>query len=402
MSANAARSGSETPSPLTHQQVAARMDGRIAPVAPGHSEAFLPSPCIQNHAANLALLADGSLACVWFGGTMEGMGDISIYLSRLAPGSDRWSAPEKLSDDPDNSEQNPLLFTAPDGKVWLLYTSQTSGNQDGAVVKRRVSTDGGRTFGPVSTLCDIPGTFVRQPIIVNSRGEWLLPVFRCIGVPGSRWAGDADTAAVLISIDNGESWTMHDVPGSIGAVHMNIVPLGGERMAAFYRNRFAEQVQRSETRDGGRNWTAPEATDLPNNNSSVQAVALGDGRIAIVYNHSNAGMSDARRLSLYDEIEADDGQDQAAEPTKAGRAAIWGVPRAPLSLAISKDGGLSFPDRRDLETGDGYCLSNNSKDGLNREFSYPSIVADGDTLHIAFTYYRRAIKYTRLELEQRS
>jgi hypothetical protein len=31
---------------------------------------------------------------------------------------------------------------------------------------------------------------------------------------------------------------------------------------------------------------------------------------------------------------------------------------------------------RDLETGDGFCLTNNSKDGLNREFSYPSILAD--------------------------
>lgn len=400
MSAKPALAGQQT-EPLTHEAVAARMDGRIASVAPGRSEAFLPSPCIQNHAANLARLADGSLACVWFGGTMEGMGDISIYLSRLAAGSDRWSAPEKLSDDPDKSEQNPLLFTAPDRKVWLLYTSQTSGNQDGAVVKRRVSADGGRTFGPVSTLCDVPGTFVRQPIIVNSAGHWLLPVFRCIGIPGTRWTGDADTAAVLISSDSGESWTMHDVPDSIGAVHMNIVPLGGDRMAAFYRNRFAEQVLRSESQDGGRSWSAPEPTDLPNNNSSVQAVALGDGRIAIVYNHSNAGMSDARRLSLYDEIEADGDEAQAQTAARFGPAAIWGVPRAPLSLAISDDGGLSFPDRRDLETGDGYCLSNNSKDGLNREFSYPSIVGEGGTLHIAFTYYRRAIKYIRLDLEPR-
>lgn len=400
MPANPTLAGPEI-EPLTHEAVAARMDGRTVLVAPGRSEAFLPSPCIQNHAANLALLADGSLACVWFGGTMEGMGDISIYLSRLAPGSDCWSAPEKLSDDPDKSEQNPLLFTAPDGKVWLLYTSQTSGNQDGAVVKRRVSVDGGRTFGPVSTLCDIPGTFVRQPIIVNSRGEWLLPVFCCVGVAGARWTGDADRAAVLISADDGESWTMRDVPQSIGAVHMNIVPLGGDRMAAFYRNRFAEQVLRSESTDGGRNWSAPQPTDLPNNNSSVQAMALGDGRIAMVYNHSNASMSDARRLSLYDEIEADGTEPQAQVAAKSGRAAIWGVPRAPLSLAISDDGGLSFPDRRDLETGDGYCLSNNSKDGLNREFSYPSIVAEGGTLHIVFTYYRSAIKYIRLDLEQR-
>lgn len=398
MSAKAGKTMSSDGTPLTHEQVAALMNGRVRAVAPGRSEAYLPSPCVQNHAANLSVLPDGTLACIWFGGTMEGMGDISVYLSRLAPGSDRWSISEKLSDDPQKSEQNPLLFNAPDGKVWLLYTSQTSGHQDGAVVKRRISVDGGRTFGPVSVLCDIPGTFVRQPIIVNGRGEWLLPVFRCIGRPGTRWTGDADTAAVLISSDAGESWTMHDVPDSIGAVHMNIVPLGSETMVALYRNRFAEQVLRSESHDGGRTWSAPAPTDLPNNNSSVQAVALSDGRIAIVYNHANAFMSDARRLSLYDEIEGDEETASVVEEI-TGRKAVWGVPRAPLSLAFSADGGRTFPNRHDLELGDGYCLSNNSKDGVNREFSYPSILAEGDTIHVAFTYFRRAIKYIRLSPE---
>src|SRR6218665_683488 len=130
-----------TATALPAQTIPALMTGRLAPderIADG-SYAFLPSPCIQNHAANLAFLADGTLTCVWFGGTMEGMGDISVYISRLAPGADTWSEPEKLSDDPAKSEQNPLIFTAPDGKIWLLYTSQTSGDQDGAVVKCRIS-----------------------------------------------------------------------------------------------------------------------------------------------------------------------------------------------------------------------------------------------------------------------
>jgi predicted neuraminidase len=391
-----------TTSGLRPDEIPALMDGVLAVHRSEEKrvEAFLPSPCVQNHAANLAFLPDGTLACVWFGGTMEGMGDISIYMSRLTPGLARWSQPEKMSDDPQKSEQNPLLFTAPDGKVWLVFTSQTSGNQDGAIVKRRISADGGRTFGPVDILCDIPGTFVRQPIIVNRNGAWLLPAFRCIGLPGVRWAGDVDTAAVLVSRDAGASWEMVDVPDSIGAVHMNIVPQGGGQMVAYYRNRFAEQILRSVSADDGISWSAPEPTDLPNNNSSIQAVGLSDGRIAIVYNHSNASMSDARRHSLYDEIEgeeANQGEKPENAAVAAARKAVWGVPRAPMSLAISEDGGKSFGNRRDLDTGDGYCLTNNSKDALNREYSYPSVVEGPDgALHIAYTYYRRAIKYVRL------
>ncbi|MDR9804126.1 sialidase family protein [Rhizobium hidalgonense] len=383
---------------LPSEVVPAMMTGLITPrpAIEGRADAYLPSPCIQNHAANLAFLPDGTLTCVWFGGTMEGMGDISIYMSRLAPDAERWSEPEKMSDDPQKSEQNPLIFNAPDGKTWLLYTSQTSGNQDGSVVKCRISDDGGKSFGPVSVLCDSPGTFVRQPIVVNGRGDWLLPVFRCVGLNGQRWSGDADTAAVLISRNGGESWQMHDIPDSIGAVHMNILPLGGDEMIAFYRNRFAESILSSRSSDGGETWSAPAPTELPNNNSSIQATVLNDGAIAMVYNHSNATMSDARRQSLYDEIEGGEAG-EATVVAHIGRKAVWGVPRAPLSLAISRDGGKSFPHRIDLDTGDGFCLSNNSKDSLNREFSYPSIIEGGDgTLHIAYTYYRRAIKYVRL------
>ncbi|WP_032490832.1 sialidase family protein [Sinorhizobium fredii] len=386
---------------LEPNEVPPRMTGEVVPSSDqsGCHEAYLPSPCVQNHAANLAFLPDGTLTCVWFGGTMEGMGDISVYMSRLAPGGRRWTDPEKMSDDPAKSEQNPLIFAAPDGRIWLLFTSQTSGNQDGAVVKRRISEDGGKTFGATEVLCDIPGTFVRQPIIVNAAGDWLLPVFRCIGEAGRRWTGDVDRAAVLISRDEGRTWTMQEVPDSIGAVHMNLVAADGDAMIAFYRNRFATHVLRSQSSDAGHTWTAPEAVDLPNNNSSIQAIRMKNGAIAMVYNHSNASMSEARRHSLYDEIEGD-GEELggAAEAVASGRPAVWGVPRAPLSLAFSTDDGRTFPRRIDLDTGDGYCLSNNSKDSLNREFSYPSIVEDAEgRLHVAYTYFRRAIKYVRLD-----
>jgi predicted neuraminidase len=386
---------------LKPEEVPALMDGmlRANTAQTGRFDAYLPSPCIQNHAANLAFLGDGTLTCVWFGGTMEGMGDISVYMSRLTPGADRWSEPEKMSDDPAKSEQNPLVFNASDGRVWLLYTSQTSGDQDGAVVKCRISEDGGKSFAAPTILCDLPGTFVRQPVIVNGKGDWLLPVFRCISLPGQRWSGDADTAGVLISRDAGRSWQMREIEGSLGAVHMNIVPLDDDRMIAFFRDRFSENIRASLSADQGESWSVPEQTNLPNNNSSIQAIGLKDRRIAMVYNHSSAATSDARRQSLYDEIDSDKAP-VAETPDTTARKAVWGVPRAPLSLAISVDENGSFERKIDLDTGDGYCLSNNSKDMINREFSYPSIIEGPDgALHVAYTYYRRAIKYVRLPLE---
>lgn len=383
------------PGELSPAETEGYMDGHLRPhaVEGDRVEAMLPSPCVQNHAANLCWLPDGTLACVWFGGTMEGMGDISVWMSRLAPGSAQWSEAERLSDRADRSEQNPVLFVAPDGDVWLFHTSQPGGRQDECEIHFRRSQDGGRSFDAAARLGEFKGIFVRQPPLIGPGGEWLLPGFRCVTPPEGRWNGSLDGAVMLVSRDGGATWEARDVPDSLGAVHMNPVPAQGPVMPAFFRDRFARCVRRSLSRDGGLTWSAPGDTDLPNNNSSVQAVRLADGRVALVGNPVNAAMSDQRRASLYDEIEGEEGASGGA----TGGGAIWGVPRAPLVLALSSDDGASFPERRVLEEGSGYCLTNNSKDGLNKEYSYPSILPGPDgALHIAYTYHRRAIKYVCL------
>ena len=82
--------------------------------------AMLPSSCPQNHAANILPLPDGALMCVWFAGTQEGIADISVWGSRLPAGGMQWSDAAKLSHDDTRSEQNPVLFLAPDNVLWLL------------------------------------------------------------------------------------------------------------------------------------------------------------------------------------------------------------------------------------------------------------------------------------------
>ncbi|MFM2475401.1 exo-alpha-sialidase, partial [Burkholderia cenocepacia] len=174
-------------------------------------------------------------------------------------------------------------------------------------------------------------------------------------------------------------------------------------MLALYRSRWADAIHVSRSSDHGRTWTAPEPTALPNNNSSVQWTPLADGRLAVVYNHVRADEGTARRLGLYDEID-EHGIVEGVEPAApvqaagAGRSAFWGTPRAPMSLATSSDGGETWTPRLTLDTGTGYCLSNNSRDGVNRELSYPSILQTADgTIHVAYTYWRQAIKHVRID-----
>jgi predicted neuraminidase len=390
------------PSPIAPPQA----DGTVRRTSEaGRRDALLPGPRVQNHAANLAILPDGKLGCVWFSGTQEGVPDISVWFSRRDDGATTWSEPVQLSDDPTRSEQNPVLHVHESGAVWLLWTSQHAGNQDTARVLRRVSEDGGRTWGTAHTLLPETaegGVFVRQPLVALPSGRLLLPIFHCVRLPGRRWVGDRDYSGVMVSDDAGLTWREVTVPGSTGCVHMNVGRLSDGRLVALYRSRWADHVYRSTSADDGDTWTEPIATELPNNNSSIQFVVLPDDRLALVFNESSAADATARRVSLYDEIDDDGLADGPSEvepdaPTDGDeRRAFWGAPRAPMTLAISEDAGLSWPTRRDIEVGDGYCLSNNSRDGVNREFSYPTITATGGVLHVAFTRFRQAIQYVEL------
>lgn len=348
----------------------------------------LPTHCVQNHASFLCERPDGTLLCAWFGGTMEGKSDISVYMSRLGP--EGWDTPVRMSDDAARSEQNPVLFVDPDNRLWLFYTAQLGGRQDEAEIRFRLSTDMGANWSKPKPLFPELGRFVRQPPIVTDDGRWLLPVFRCLKQGDLPWTGEADDAAIMVSTDQGLSWREQVLPGSLGCVHMNILKLTGSRMVAFFRSRWADHVYRCISEDAGHTWTTPEPAGLPNNNSSVQATQLHDGRVALVYNHANRENAEGRRVSLYDEIEEDTIPQADMTP---GRA-FWGAPRAPLSLALSSDGGMTWNKRIDLASSDGFCLSNNSEEQVNRELSYPAILQTRDgTVHVTYTHFRQTIRH---------
>ncbi|KAH6684621.1 BNR repeat-like domain-containing protein [Halenospora varia] len=362
---------------------------------PSRCESYLPTTTTQSHASNLLLLPSGDLLCAWFGGKQEGIPDISIYASRLPANSETWLEAEKLSDDPARSEQNPILFQSPQGPVWLLWTSQDGGNQESAIVKKRISLDGGKTWGQVETLFGDEGTFIRQPVVVLNDGAWVVPIFKCRAEKGERWIGNDDISCVRVSRDQGVTWEETEVPNSYGCVHMAIIPLKSGKYLGLFRSRWADFIY-SSTSDDGVHWDQPSPTELPNPNAGIGATILKSGRVALLYNKSSGKGIKEKREGLYDDITSSDDTRKNQRPKHGGHVAIWGAPRAPLCFAISDDDGTTWKSKI-LEDGDGYCMTNNSEQKLNRELSYPSIVVGEDgTIHAAFTFWRQTIKYVRL------
>ncbi len=338
----------------------------------GTVEAMIPPGGYKTaHGPGLLELENGDILCVWFAGSFEGNADVNVVCARLPKGADKWEETVEVSHDPDRSEQNPSLFAGPDGKVWAIYTSQLSrvegkdNMQFTSVIRCQKSSDGGKTWSDYETIFPEEGSFCRQPIQVLSNGRWIFGNWICtdseLGLTG-------DPTAFRISDDEGKTWKRVDMPKSNGAVHANVVELEPGHLVAFMRSRAADNIYRSESKDNGDTWMAPVPTVLPNNNSSISAVKLKSGRIAIAYNPT-------------------------CTPCPTPGIASWPGLRCPVAVALSEDGGITFPMIRYMERGEGYMGDENKTN--NKQYEYPYIMQGRDgRLHLAYAYKDRiGVKY---------
>ncbi len=338
----------------------------------GTVEAMLPPGAYRTaHAPALLELDNGDMLCAWFAGSFEGSADVSVVCARLPKDAEVWEGPVQISGDPDRSEQNPSLFAGPDGAVWAVYTAQLDrmpgkdNMQFTSVIRCQKSFDGGKTWGNYEVLFDREGSFCRQPIQVLSNGRWIFGNWLCTDSE-SGLAGDP--TVFQISDDQGKHWRTVEMPESYGRVHANVVELDNGHLAAFMRSRAADFIYRSESEDWGDTWSAPVPTPLPNNNSSISALRLQSGRVAIAYNPT-------------------------CTPNPAEGQAAWPGLRCPVAVALSEDGGKTFPVIRYMERGEGFMGEENRTN--NRQYEYPYLMQGRDgRLHLAFAYKTRiGVKY---------
>lgn len=344
----------------------------------------------QNHAPQLCWLGGDQLACVWMAGGREGAAGMSIYGSILRKNNTVWGKPRLLSQHPSMSQQNPLLVVDDSHQIHLIHTAQSardpadlSWQLSGSAFSMqwtarlyRQSTSGWSRTWSNSTVLDEAPAFCRNPPVKTKLGEWILPIYRSLETQGA-FGFDYSEVAIFDS-DFLEIKKIIEIPNSRGRVHGTIVPSAdGQSLIQFFRSRLADRIYKSIGSSDGSSWTEPMATDLPNNNSSIQALRLLSGRLAIVFN---------RFASDYD-----------LDDPKPWGEARWPNTRWPLSIALSEDDGLSWPWIRDLDSGDGFAgVANYS---LNGQLAYPCIVegVPGE-LHIAYSWGGRlAIRYLAIQ-----
>ena len=344
--------------PLIDPQIARLADGqwRVDPSL-GVEAAYLPILYPSSHAANLYQLRNGDVLCVWFSGTWEGSSGVGIVMSRLRPGAHRWSPTILIDRREGFSYQNPMLFQEPDGTLDLYHTEQIAdAGEANAKVLHLTSHDNGETWSQPEVLFDQPGSFTRNPIVVLPNGKWILPMY-ISNSAGIGKGAEKNYSVTQVSSDRGKTWKQCTMAGSQGLVQPTVVLLAPRHLLAFLRSRASDFIFRSTSSDGC-TWTPAVPTPLPNNNASVQLFRLHDGHLVLVFNNSR-------------------------------------TQRKPLSIALSDDGGRTWPWVRDLDTGrQGYgSAEQKAKEPGREEYSYPSVIQSRDgTLYVAYTFRRQTIK----------
>lgn len=306
----------------------------------------------QGHASTIVAVSPGEYLVAWFGGTHEKHDDVSIWMSR--GDGKTWEVPQKVAKIRNDPHWNPVLFNAPDGKLYLYF--KVGKEIDDWETWVQSSEDKGKTWSQPTEL--VPGDRggrgpVRNHIIVLSDGTWLAPASN---EKNKVWNAFMDRSA-----DGGKTWEATpflELDRKLIAEEGIIQPTAWESSPGnvhVLMRSSGGKIARSDSKDYGKTWSPVYLTDLPNNNSGIDVAHLGGEKIALIYNPVSEN---------------------------------WGD-RNPIDLAISLDNGKTWAFHQTIERGE----------DPETEFSYPSIIRDGEYLALTYTWNRKKVAFWKFKIE---
>lgn len=385
----------------------------MAHAAPLHLEAFIfhydtPS---HVHASSLVETPSGDLIAVWYeNGTIiddpryyyekrDKSSDVRIGGARKAADSATWGAPFVMTDTFGVSDNNPTLTVDAQKRLWLIYPTLLGVPEKSwgsALVRYRIATDFGADGPPVWTKSDIlvPHPTGLEAVLDATRSAWEeqlkgssdpVQKERILGYIGQMkeelkdplaqrlgWMPRAhplvkkdgtlllplsnenvNIAMMAMTKDGGETWTYSNPVPEAGLTQPTVVEFEDGQLSAFFRNGSPQKrIKRSDSSDGGMNWGPVTLTDLVHPGAGIEALALKNGHLLMIYND------------------------------------VEDSPRDKLAVSISEDRGKTWNWTRHLEDVDG------------ARFDYPSIIqaADG-SLHATYSYNLETIKHVHFNEE---
>jgi predicted neuraminidase len=294
----------------------------------------------MSHCSTLVNLPGEELLAAWMTGEYEPAPDQHLALARRRAGHIDWDRPIHLPQTNGRPEGQPVFLLDDAGTLWLYHVVLDGDDWTSAHIRRRRSPDFGRTWSGSEDLGLPRGWMLRSKPLRMSAQHWLLPAY-----DETTWR-----SFMLISHDGGLTWKAGGVietpPGNI---HPCPVAMPGGDLLAFLRTGGrGGKIWRAVSHSGGETWEPATPAGLPNPNSGLDLLARDHGVLVLAFNDSE-------------------------------------YERTPLRVALSEDGGKTWPYCRTLQEGPG-------------EFSYPTLIpAEYGLISLTYTHKREYIRYAEFD-----
>lgn len=358
------------------------------------------SPGQAVHAASLVELRDGRLRAVWFSGSREGAGDVSIQSAVTDITGMRWGAESTLFDRQTLQQGlwryvkklgNPVIARAPDGSLYLWMVNVSLGGWAGSSITWARSTDEGASWSTPRRLVTSPflniSTLVKGTPVAFENGETGLPVYHEFV---------AKFGEVLRINAQGQVVDKIRIPGSHTSLQPVVLVSGPQKAQAYMRSGNARALMASSTADAGKTWSPAHASAWPNPDSALAGVVANSGTQWLALNPAPRN----REILALLQTPAG-GSFDGVEPWIVESSAN---PQARTSLGdyerlLTQE--LKARGARDDEA-QAYVASARrqlcSGQSCSQEFSYPYLLQGRDGyLHLVYTWHRTRIKHVRLD-----
>ena len=369
-------------------------------VVPNLQAQFVSSePGKAVHAPSVVELRDGSLRAVWFSGSREGAGDVTIQTAVFNNDSQQWG-PESSLFDRNRLQRglwryvkkigNPVIARSPDGSLNLWMVNVSLGGWAGSAISWSRSKDDGTTWSTPKRLVTSPflniSTLVKAAPLPMTQGQMGLPVYHEF----------ITKFAEVLQIDsNGQVIDKVRIPGSHTSLQPVVLASSAQSAQAFMRATQGGQVMTSTTGDAGQTWSVATPLVLPNPNSALAGAVLQDGSRWLAFNPATAGREELALTRLDDPavkkitVEPPEQNVKKASPLGVQEyAVVLGTELKSKGATDSDVAAYVSSAQRQLCTGT-HCA---------QEFSYPFLLQSRDgTLHLVYTWHRTRIKHIRID-----
>jgi predicted neuraminidase len=338
------------------------------------------------HSSSIVECPNGDFLACWFHGSGERTADdVVVQGARLKKGSDKWSPVFLMADTPGFPDCNPVLFIDRNERLWQFWIAVCAHKWEQSILKYRTSTDYQQPGPPKWDWQDIillkPGDVFAETIendfkeLITEEPMWAeyAPLYSTmiieaakdpakrqtgwmtrthpITLPGGRillplYSDGFNLSLVAISDDAGGHWRASKPIVGLGPIQPSIVRKKDGTLVAYLRDSGdpPARVQISTSSDDGESWSAAVDTDIPNPDSSLEVIALKDGRWVMVYNDTEHG-------------------------------------RHRLAAALSDDEGKTWKSKQYI----------GKSDDRTKSYAYPSLIQAKDgTLHLTYSYRESA------------